>query len=99
MDQFENQVFRLGVELGFTLAEIESVINTLNSYQIQEILERYGLPMLGILIVITQSDLPVWFSVEITFGDGNCFLAALKNQIIENLVVRPFLLKDEHRTA
>ena len=90
-------LFGIGQELGFSPEEIQSVVNTLDSEQIYEVLDRYGVPMLGILIIIAQNDLQVWFSHEPTLGDGNCFMTALRNQIIENWALRPFLSQEHIR--
>ena len=84
MANFRNQIFRIGMEQGFLPEEIQSLINTVDPQYVYEVLNKYGVSMLGILVVIAESDLQIGFSLEPTLADGNCFITGLQNQIIEN---------------
>ena len=79
MDNFQKQIFSIGMEQGFQREEVQSLINTVDPQYIYEVLNKYGVSMLGILIVIAESNLQVGFSVEPTLGDGNCFMSTLVN--------------------
>ena len=94
MENFINQIFSIGMDQGFLPEEVQSLINIVDPQHIYEILNKYGVSMLGILVVIAQSNLQVGFSKEPTVADGNCFLTGLQNQILENWAVRPHLSQE-----
>ena len=93
MDPFKIQLLSIGAQFGFNSCEVQSVLNTFDPNRITYILNTYGNDMLGILIVMAENQLEVDFAKEPTVADGNCFMAALRNQTVENMALN---LSDEH---
>ena len=88
---FKKQLEILATQQGINSERVDAVVNTYTNNQIQNILEKYGYSMIGILIVMAENALPIDFAKQVTPPDGNCYMHALENQTIENRSVVPHL--------
>ena len=56
---FKKQLENLATQQGINSARVDAVVNTYTNNQIQNILEKYGYSMIGFLIVMAESALPI----------------------------------------
>ena len=87
MDNLRNIASMLGIDP----LRVNALPNLYSKSYVDLILNKYGIAMLGILIVSAEKQLPIDFATEVTQPDGNCYMHALKNQTIENKAVIPHL--------
>ena len=91
MDNLRNIASMLGIDP----IRVNALPNSYSKSYVDFILNKYGIAMLGILIVMAEKQLPIDFATEVTQPDGNCYMHALKNQTIENKAVIPHLTHEQ----